>query len=447
MRLRQKLFTAILAAMVLMFLLLSLASMLNALEAQQARRNLEGRLDAVARECFLATVDRPAPDFADLSRRLAPLGEGDWDVVAGGEPLLAPGRTDLDSMIEVERHGAYALVRTRVVAGLEPVRWLPTLFWALASGTAVLLLVVYGMLLRLVLRPVEDLVAASRSLSAGGRPPRVPGEDRPDEMGDLIKVFNRMAAEVVISREDLKRRVEEATHEREKALQRLALEQRLSATGKLAAGVAHEINNPLGGMINAARTLAGEKGLSPRAAEYVQLIKDGLGRITSIVERLRSFIRARADVGSVDVVETMRGALSFARHRVDRESVELEERFPAEGATVTGDAGELQQVFLNLVLNGLDAMLESETRRLTVSIGREDVSVVVEVSDTGVGMNQEQLANAFDLFYSTKQSGTGLGLAIAHKIVTDHGGEIELEGAPGTGTTVRMRLPSSDTAE
>jgi signal transduction histidine kinase len=272
----------------------------------------------------------------------------------------------------------------------------------------------------------------------------VGGESRQDEMGDLIKVFNRMTNEVVISREDLKRRVEEATRDREKALQRLALEQRLSATGRLATGVAHEINNPLGGMINAARTLAGEKGLSARATEYVGLIEDGLKRIATIVERLRSFIRPHGEVARVDLVRTWRGAVSFAHHRIEKEGIALVEDCPVEAGAVAadGDAGELQQVFLNLALNALDAMGDSARKELKVSVRRTDAWAIVEVADTGVGMDAQQLANAFDLFYSTKESGTGLGLAIAHRIVTDHGGEIEIESVVGSGTTVRVKLPS-----
>jgi signal transduction histidine kinase len=442
MRLRQKLFAAILAAMVLMFLLLSLASFLNALEAQTARRELEGRLEAVATEEFLAAVGGDGKDrWSQLSWRLEPVGADDWEVTLDGLPLLDPEREDLDAMLVVLNHGPYELLRARNIYGLEPVRWLSTLFWALASGTVVLLLVVYGLLSRLILRPVEDLVAASRALSSGGRPPRVAGDSRPDEIGELIKVFNKMVAEVVMSREDLKHRVEEATAERERALKRLALEQRLSATGKLAAGVAHEINNPLGGMMNAARTLSSEPGMSPRAVEYVELIEDGLRRIANIVERMRSFVRAKAAVGTFSVQDAVRGAVSFARHRIESQQIELAEEYGAADAFVAGDIGELQQVFLNVILNALDAMADAASKRLSISVKRVDALVSVEFVDTGSGMNEEQLASAFDLFYSTKEAGTGLGLAISHTIVVDHGGEMELDSVEGRGTTARIRLP------
>jgi two-component system NtrC family sensor kinase len=349
------------------------------------------------------------------------------------------------------RRGDYSLYRTGTGARVMPARWLTGILLAVACGTAVLLLVVYGLLLRLVLRPVENLVAASRVLSSGSRPPKVTGEARTDEIGELVGAFNRMTTEVASSREEMERLVDEAVAEREHAQRRLALEQRLSATGKLAAGVAHEIANPLGGMMNAARAVAKEEGLSERGREYVGLVNDGLERVRTIVERMRTFVRPRPSVGSVDVAAVVKGALDFARHRVKDEDVVLEEEYPEGKACVSGDAGELQQVFLNLVMNALDALKEAGgdgERRLRVRVAREGASVIAEVADTGAGMEAEALANAFDLFYSTKDDGgTGLGLAIAHRIVTDHGGEVDLESSPEKGTTARVTLPAEGEGE
>jgi signal transduction histidine kinase len=380
-------------------MMLALVSFLHALEAQKSSaERVAALLDAVNE----ALAERGGPEFDDLDLELdrAPRG------------------------------------------GLSALGRLPQLFLAVAAGTAFLLLVVYGLLMRLVLRPVEDLVAASRSLSDGSRPLKVTGESRADEMGELVRAFNRMAAEVSASREELERRVDEAVRERERAKERLVLEQRLSATGKLAAGVAHEISNPLGGMINAARSVAKEPGLSDRARGYVRLIDDGLGRIMSIVERMRTLVRAEHPVGPVDLAAALEGALSFARHRIDEERVELERDVPGSPVRVTGSAGELQQVFLNLIVNALDSMREAERRRLSVRLAVEGDRALVEVSDTGCGMTDEQLASAFDLFYSTKgEEGTGLGLAITHRIVADHGGELDLESSPGRGTTARARFP------
>ena len=438
MKLRQKLFAAIIAAMAVMFLFLVLASAMNALEAEAEAVAVERRLTAAALRDFerVAASGRESDMAQTVSHLRDMLPAYSWTVARGTQVVSG----DL-----VAREGAYSLYRAGSGAAVTAGRWLTGVLAAVAAGTAVLLLIVYGLLLRLVLRPVEDLVAASRVLSSGARPSRVTGEGRPDEMGELVGAFNRMADEVASDREELERRVEAAVAERERAQRRLALEQRLSATGKLAAGVAHEIANPLGGMMNAARSIAKEEGLSERGREYVGLVNEGLERVRTIVERMRTFVRPRGSVGPVDVAETVRGALAFARHRVKDEGVTLEEEYPQGPARVSGDAGELQQVFLNLVMNALDALKTKDAgdRRLGVRVAREGEGVVAEVTDTGAGMAPETLAGAFDLFYSTKDDGgTGLGLAIAHRIITDHGGQIDLETSPGRGTTARVSLPA-----
>ena len=461
MRLRQKLFAAILAVMVVVFLLLALVSFLNGLEAQRTERSLrEGMRDGVVAS-FVHAANDPGPEAWALFRRVMTGFAIDWCVkrADGGGVVCDPygvhaegsrsGRKPVHHLAKAHAHGGFELLLPPRPAEFGALAGLSGLFWAAATGTAFLLLVAYGLVLRLVLRPVEDLVAASRVLSSGKHPARVAGEWRRDEMGELIGAFNTMAAEVVSSREELQRRVEEATREYEKAQRRLVLEQRLAATGKLAAGIAHEINNPLGGMINAARTLTEkEDALSERGREYLGLIQDGLGRIGKIVDRMREFVKPRPSVGPVDLAETVRGALAFVRHRVDAEGVKVGEKIPSEPVSVTGDAGELQQVLLNLIVNALDAMSASEKRELTLglaSVGEgAGGEAVVTVADTGAGMDPERLASAFDLFYSTKgEGGTGLGLGIAHKIVADHGGAIELESSPGEGTTARLRLPLS----
>jgi len=446
-RLRQKLFAAILGIMAVMFMLLALVSFLHGLEAQTGRHELLARLRRGASAAFVDAARGPGEvrwdRFAEL---MGSLGFTDWCVLReGGGVVAGPSSADAAGLEPLAWAGGYKLLvaRSPRELGLEPIRWLSGLFWAVTASTALLLLVVYGLLLRLVLRPVEDLVEASRKLGSGARPPKVPGGHRTDEIGELVGAFNLMAAEVASSREELERRVEEATRERERALKRLALEQRLSATGTFAAGVAHEIANPLGGMINAVRTLSDEQGLSQRGREYLALVQEGLERIAALVERMRSFVRPRPSVGPVDLASVVRGAVEFVRHRIEKEGVRLVEG-PFEPAVVSGDAGELQQVLLNLIVNALDAMRDTGEKRLALRTRRDGARALAEVADTGRGMTAEELSSAFDLFYTTKQSGTGLGLAIAHKIVTDHGGEIELESSPGAGTTARVSLPVSE---
>ncbi|MHC4506769.1 MAG: hypothetical protein ACYTFI_26060, partial [Planctomycetota bacterium] len=167
MKLRQKLFAASLAVMVVLFLLLALVSFMHALEASRAQQDLQKRLDAMAAHAFEAAARCGEEYFTRLADDANALDPSHlWLAVRAGSKF------DDKLFVEVARHGDYAIFRSRRPAYLEPVRWLSGIFWATAAGTALLMLTVYGLLLRLVLRPVDNLVAASRGLSKGVRPPK-----------------------------------------------------------------------------------------------------------------------------------------------------------------------------------------------------------------------------------------------------------------------------------
>ncbi len=316
---------------------------------------------------------------------------------------------------------------------------------ALAVGTVLVVVVAYMLLAALVVRPIERLVQATRALSAGAGQQKVVGESRADEIGELIRSFNRMAEEVRSHREELEGRVKEATREYDMAQKRLALGQRLASTGRLAAGIAHEINNPLGGMLNAARSIEKTSPEGSRPREYAHLIIEGLERISQMVSRMLQFHRQKPEVRSVDISSVLKEALAFCEHRVEKEGVELRLDAPA-GLIVQGDKGELQQVFLNLFVNALDAVGNSARKRLRVHARREGKDLVIDVADTGKGLTEEEMEHAFDLFYTTKdsESGTGLGLAIVHTTVTNHGGRVALQSEPGGGTRAVVVLPAEE---
>ena len=336
-------------------------------------------------------------------------------------------------------------------AELSPNRELWIVFVAMALGGVLLGAGVYGLLLRLVVTPVEHLAAASRgALHAHGVPARVPGSARGDEMGELLRAYNAMVDEVSDSRQNLEQRVARAVAELQEAQKRLILSERLSATGRLAAGVAHEISNPLGGMLNAARALQRQAPDRPREAEYLELIIEGLGRVQGIVTTMLQFSRAGGERTSVSLAEVLDGALLFCQHRVGKLGVELSRAVPDAGAPacVNGHRAELGQVFLNLLINALDA-LEARPegpRQLALELRREGSSVIVAVTDNGSGMTAEVHARAGELFYTTKPEGrgTGLGLAIAKHIVAAHRGTLTLDSAAGRGTTVKVVLPAED---
>jgi signal transduction histidine kinase len=331
---------------------------------------------------------------------------------------------------------------------LEPTASLWQIFAVMAFGTVMLLVVIYTLMLRLIVKPVERLAKASHATAAaGGLIAVVPHTDRKDEIGELVRAYNRMAGEVNDLRLNLEKRVEEATRDLKAAQSQIVLSDRLSMAGRLAAGVAHEINNPLGGMINAARTLKSRAPSGGKEGEYLEVIVEGLSRIQGIVSAMLQFSRPVQQAAAVDLREVIDNALLFCRHRIEQKQVKLEKDFDSNGATfsVTGHRSELGQVFLNLMVNALDAMEAAGTRShtLTLRLRKEGAEILASVADTGTGMTPEVKERAGQFFYSTKAEGkgTGLGLAVVQHIVLQQQGTMAIDSIEGSGTTVTVRLP------
>jgi len=243
--------------------------------------------------------------------------------------------------------------------------------------------------------------------------------------------------------------VAEATRNLEAAQNQIVVSERLSSAGRMAAGVAHEVNNPLGGMLNAARSLKAKAAPGTRESEYLDLILEGLSRIQHIMANLLQFSRPAQETAKVDMREVMEGALLFCRHRCNTLNVKVAKEIE-EGASprleVQGHRSELGQVFLNLIVNALDA-IEAQgpgQHTLTLRLRRQGAQIVAGVADTGKGMTAEEREQAGRFFYTTKSEGqgTGLGLALAQHIVIQHGGSMTIESTPGQGTVVNVLLPS-----
>ncbi|MHC4492538.1 MAG: sensor histidine kinase [Planctomycetota bacterium] len=328
-------------------------------------------------------------------------------------------------------------------AGWEALEGLRRIFILLGVGTLLLIAGTYLVLRKMVLRPLEQLASAARAV-AEGRPPQAVVRPRGrDEVAHLVDNFNKMAAEVHEYQVRLEERVLDALGRVKAAENRLVVAQRLAATGTLAAGFAHEINNPLGGVLNAVRTLR-ERDLSPeKREEYFTLALDGLARIRTIVERILDFTPRRQGPTGVDIAEVCGRAANLALHRAERQGVRIDLQADDPVPGVVGDAQELTQAVLNLILNAIDAVPEGQEGTVAARARREGAEAILEVADDGVGMDAETVRRCVDLFFSTKPEGegTGLGLAIVQHIVTDHGGALGIDSEKGRGTTVRIRLP------
>jgi signal transduction histidine kinase len=276
------------------------------------------------------------------------------------------------------------------------------------------------------------------------------GSDRPRwSLGrGEVELLNLLASQASLAFENAA--LYRAQRER---LDRLYRAERLAAVGQLAAGVAHEIRNPLTAIRSTMQYLL--RGLDPGEPKH-QLVEELLSevdRINSTVGGLLSLSRSgELRKTEIDLLEPLGRAVQLVTARAAEQEVVIESDVGGGGhgghpLWVLGDAGQLKQVFLNLLLNALQSMPGEGRITVTAALwpsvrGREEARwVQVRIADTGPGIPPEQLRRVFDPFYTTKHDGTGLGLAICHGIIEQHEGEIQMESEMGAGTTVLIRLP------
>jgi signal transduction histidine kinase len=222
----------------------------------------------------------------------------------------------------------------------------------------------------------------------------------------------------------------------------------MALVGQLASGLAHEIGTPLNIIAGNAELLGmdlGERGLG--TAEVDAIIQHA-DRITRLIQQLLTFARTREQaVTALTVQEPLAAALSLLETRFKHQGITAILDISSELPRIRGRAEQLEQVFLNVLVNAWHAMPDGGTITITASV-MPDQTVRLSFSDTGLGMSAEVLAHAFEPFYSTKgERGTGLGLAICKQIIDGHQGTMHLESMPGGGTTVILELPQGDTPD
>ena len=253
--------------------------------------------------------------------------------------------------------------------------------------------------------------------------------------------------------ERLEETVRERSLELEKAQAQLIQSEKMAAMGRLAAGVAHGINNPAGVLLmklNFLLSVAREENLTPRAVATLRIAVEQTRRINQIVENLLTFSRPADGIPrAVDVNRVVRESLSLAVRVLSATGVEFRQELADDLPFVLADPNELEQVFINLINNAVDAMRTGGV--LTIRSGSDGQGtdgsqiITVEIEDTGSGIPDDYLDRIFDPFFTTKQvgEGTGLGLAISYGIVQKIGGQIEVDSVRHEGTRMRVNLPVS----
>ena len=325
-----------------------------------------------------------------------------------------------EQIAEMERSALWMMLLTAVV---------------LATGGAILMV-------RLVERPVAGLVRAMAKVEGGDLETRADLPTR-DELGRLADSFNTMVERLKAARAEI-----EVYHQH-----RMARAERLATLGEIAASLAHEIKNPLAGIAGAVQVMADELPEADPRKEIMHEILTQVHRLDRTVQDLLAFARpGKPDVEPCDIHQVLDRVLILLAENPEAKQMRVVRNYQAGIPRVNADGKQLRQVFLNLILNAVQAMpaggqitLQTALRGSTGAdepVPREHGPMVeVAVTDTGPGIPPNILKEIFTPFMTTKRRGTGLGLPVSRRIVEDHGGWITAESPPGQGATFRVFLP------
>jgi len=312
-------------------------------------------------------------------------------------------------------------------------------------------------------RPIEKLIAGTHAVSQMDldQPLDIVGSS--EELDELARSFERMrerlrqaVAENSQFTQNLESKVEERTQQLKAAQKKLMQNDRLASLGQLSASVAHEINNPVSGVLNLGmlmQRMLKDDGIPPNRIEefrkYLGQVVNETTRVGRIVSDLLAFSRrSKPQRSPADLNRIVRTTLSLVQHKLKLSNVEAETCLAGHLADVFCDHSQIQQVVLNLLLNAAEATQPKGGGRVTIATEPREGEVVLTVSDNGEGIQPENLARIFDPFFTTKSEGkgVGLGLAVSYGIIQAHGGDIEVKSKPGEGTTFIISLPLQQTS-
>lgn len=311
----------------------------------------------------------------------------------------------------------------------------------------------------MVHRPVARLMEGTREIARGNldRPIHIESHD---ELGLLAESFNAMVADLKIARDEshgwaktLEQRVAQKSAELERAHAQMIGVEKMASLGKLSAIVAHEINNPLTGVLTYAKLLhkkvnsLGDNGAGFKPEEfekYLAIIENETARCGDIVKNLLMFSKkstVRFEPNNFN--ELLEKSVKLVNHQVELASIELEKDLATNLPAVVCDAGQIQQIFVALLMNAIEAVGNGGRIKVRTFYDFKNERVVFRISDSGPGMDAETMQHIFEPFFTTKEkaNGSGLGLTVVYGIVERHGADISVDSAPGKGATFTIRMP------
>jgi signal transduction histidine kinase len=318
-----------------------------------------------------------------------------------------------------------------VASAFGELRDLALLAGVLEAVFALLLVTIVWVVARSIVAPLRRLVTAAERIRAGelGVTVRI---DRDDELGDLGRTFNQMSS-------GLERSAHEIQELHDQEMRRAS---QLATVGELASGVAHELKNPLVGALNGLDMVAQRLRKDPEADGILEKVGIQLQRIDSALRDLLSYARPKQPrLAPTDPAHLVDRVVSLVHPQAETAGVRIETQTDCPVPRIQVDPGQMTDALVNLSLNAIQAMRRGGL--LTMSTDYTDESVRITVSDTGPGIEQDQLELIFRPFFTTKHRGTGLGLAITRGIIERHGGYIEVDTRPGEGSTFTLVFPVS----
>jgi two-component system NtrC family sensor kinase len=322
-------------------------------------------------------------------------------------------------------------------------------FAGIAAGGMLMLVLIAVLQARRISRPLKTLEDAAR-LIADGDFNRDVVVHAPEEIEDLARSINRMAKKLEAEKSELEewgttleKRVHERTEEIRRIHSQLFRSEKLASLGKLAAGVAHEINNPLTGILANSSLLLEDLPADDQRREDVEIIVNETIRCREIVKRLLDFARqTKPQKKLTDVNALIDNIILLVRNQTSFRNIVIEKNLAGGLPEILCDNDQIQQVFINIILNASEAMPGGGKLTVSTALSADGEFVTISMADTGPGIPEDRRERIFDPFFTTKEHGTGLGLSISYGIVEQHGGDIGVESTVGKGSTFTVRLPA-----
>lgn len=367
------------------------------------------------------------------------IGKQNWQTIrqasVPGQILLEDGRIYFYrqySPYKDNRSKWLLLIETSYDAVFAPIAKIRYSIWLLLGILFVMSLFVAKWVAARLAQPVQELANTITRYADGEESARYTDDKRNDEIGVVGGAFNYLCTALDHTR-----------MERDKAENAVRQSERLAAVGQMAAGIGHEINNPLMNIMSLASLVEEsiDEDCDPQIRHDLQTLQEEGSRCARIVQGILKFARAtEPSIETFNIGTLVKDTLALLQHRADASSVDFKKDIDTAILT-EGDPNQLQQVFVNILLNAIHA--SEAGKNIVISVQREDDAALIRIEDHGKGIPEHEISRVFNPFYSTKPEGegTGLGLSVSYGIIEKHDGCITLESKEGYGTTVLISLP------